>query len=427
MASPSRSDTDPELDIEERAEAPPEVDGRIRAVGTALGQALSDVLAALPDAPHRPNQLARDLGVNRAVASRLLNATGRRDPLEVLHYVPGLEPLRKVVRAARGLGVAHDLAQAADLAIARFDRLIRDDAGTRPALDAMISSNLPGARERFELANKYSVFKGLSQLKGVCADHWLGTAVIWPSAENPERLDLVWLNGAVAMQRIRPGVTARFGYRYRSGDEPDNSDEGDAVDDEPGIEQLDRFCVNPPAKLEATRIGKTVQYTLPDDILGPKQAVDMFVVDHHLGAMRRYAADDPLARSALFVEPAMPVGTLLFDVLLHEQAFPGSDPELVVFDTGYDGIANVNDRSRDMDRVDIEESVEYLGVDLSRVRATEIANYPAMLQHLGERFGWNPKDFRGYRTRVRYPVYGWQVSMSFKTPAAPGSAGQEDS
>ena len=117
----------------------------------------------------------------------------------------------------------------------------------------------------------------------------------------------------------------------------------------------------------------------------------------------------------------MPVASLVFDVFLHRDAFPGSDPELVVFDTGYDGIANVNDRSRDIDRVDLDESVEFLGADLSRAHAPEIANYPAMLAHLGERYGWEAADFRGYRTRIRYPVYGWQVSMSFAPAPPPGT------
>jgi len=145
----------------------------------------------------------------------------------------------------------------------------------------------------------------------------------------------------------------------------------------------------------------------------------MYVVDHHRAAMRRYATGEAGARSALFVEPAMPVASLLFDVFLHRDAFPGSDPELVVFDTGYDGIANVNDRSRDIDRVDLDESVEFLGPDLARVHAPEIANYHAMLGYLGERYGWDPAGFRGYRTRIRYPVYGWQVSLSFAPPPAP--------
>ena len=417
---PAPAGSAPELPAGQPGPAPSAASGtvldRVARVGSELGEALRALLEALPGAPLRPNQLASTLGVNRAVASKVLGATAKRDPGELLHLVPGPEPLRKLARAAGRRGVEDARVQAAVTAADAFDRLIREEAGTRSALDALLSSSLPGARERFELASKYSVFKGLSQLKGVLAESWLGTAVVWPSADEPLKHDLVWVNGAVGMQRLRPGVTARFGYRHQTGGAPAGAADPPLAD----IEQLEQFCTNPPARLEARRAGDAVHYTLPDDLLGPKQVVDMFVVDHHPAAMHRYSRGAEHPRNSLFVEPAMPVGTLVFDVLLHEEAFPGSDPQLVVFDTGYDGIANVNDRGRDIDRVDLAERVEVLGGGLLDVRAAEFPTYGPLLAHLAERYGWDSGRFRGYRTRIRYPVYGWQVSLSFAPPPAPG-------
>ena len=402
------------------------LEGRFRDVGTALGQSLSALLEALPGAPSRPSQLVDELGVNRAVASRLLKAVSKRDPLEVLHVIPGPEPLRKVARAASGLGAPVVLVESVHRAVRDFDLLIRDEAGTRPALDALISSSLPGARGKLELSSKYSVFKGMSQLRGVQGELWLGTAVVAPSATDAERHDLTWLNGAVAMQRMRPGVTVRFGYRYRSNlqSADDSEQEGDELPG-PSVTSLDQFCVNAPAQLEARQAGKAIHYTLPDDLLGPKQVADMFVVDHHPSAMRRFRAeagepgDSDRRRNSLFIEPAFPVANLVFDVILHDEAFPGSEPELLIYDTGYDGIANVNDAERDIDRMDVRETVEFLGHDLSRIQTTELASYSPMLMHLAEVFDWDPSRFRGYRTRIQYPVYGWQVCLSFDPPARP--------
>jgi hypothetical protein len=399
-----------------RDPSPAAIQRRLRSVGAELGRTLSTVLAALPGAPLRPNQLAREVGVNRAVASRVLSATAKRDPMEILHLVPGPEPLRRLVRSTVRRGVSPTLAADAEQAIREFDLLIRKDAGTRAALDAMISSSLPGARERFELASKYSVYKGLSQLKGVQGEHWIGTAVVAPSADDPLKHDLTWLNGAIGMQRLRPGVSVRFSYRHRRGDELVGADPEAAPT--LGVVPLDEFCVNPPARLEAQATEGTIQYTLPDDLLGPHQVVDMFVVDHHPAAMRRFAGDAPRHRNSLFVEPAIPVGTLVFDVILHEEAFPGSEPRLMVYDTGYDGIANVNDPDRDLDRVDVQDAVEFIGHDMSRFSAIEFPRYGDALLHLAERFGWDPGRFRGYRTRIRYPVFGWQVCLSFDPPVA---------
>ncbi|MHC5113851.1 MAG: hypothetical protein ACYTGP_05425 [Planctomycetota bacterium] len=386
----------------------------IRKVGEDLSHAIGAVLRSLPAAAQRPNGLAKELGVNRAVASRVLNATSRRDGLEVVNVIPGPEPLRQLVAAAAAREVAADLTAAASAAVERFDELIRNEAGTRSALDALISASLPGAREKFELSSRYSVFKGISQLRGARAETWLGTAIVSPAASDPLKHDLTWLNGAVAMQRLRPGVTVRFSYRHRT--EGDGA-EGDGAPAD--LIELEQFCTNPPAQLVAQRAGKVINYVLPPDLLGPRSVTDMFVVDHHPAAMRRFAREAPHTHSSLFVEPAMPVAMLVFDVLLHEEAFPGAAPELIFYDTGYDGIANVNDTSRDIDRVDLQESVEFLGHDMRDVYASEVPRYADILAHLCNAYGWDPARFRGYRLRMQYPVYGWQVCMAFAPPPAP--------
>ncbi|MFT4543306.1 MAG: DNA-binding MarR family transcriptional regulator [Planctomycetota bacterium] len=394
--------------------SPSSLEARLRRVGTELSSTLAAILSALPGSPHRPGQLAEELGVNRAVASKILKAISKTDALEVLHDVPGPEPLRRVVRTATDRGVPERVAQRAEAAIGEFDQLIREEAGTRPALDALISSNLPGAREQLEMASKYSVFKGLTQLKGVQADLWLGAAIVKPTAEDSEKHDLTWLTAAVAMQRLRPGGTIRFSYRHRGAQE--SKEERDQDLPTLGVVPLDSFCVNPPARLEARAVGDTIQYTLPDDLLGPREAVDMFVVDHHPAAIRRHADPDIGRQTSFFVEPAIPVAKLVFDTILHVDAFPGTAPELVIYDIGYDGVADVNDRSRDMDRVQVQESVEILGRDMSRFSIEEVPTYSSMLLHLCERFGWKPEEFRGFRTTIAYPVHGWQVCLAFDKP-----------
>lgn len=109
---------------------------------------------------------------------------------------------------------------------------------------------------------------------------------------------------------------------------------------------------------------------------------------------------------------------LVFDVLLHEDVFPGAEPRLDIYDTGYDGIANVNDPKRDIDRVDVQESIEFLGRDMRKLYAPEVPRYSDMLEHLTRTHGWDPARYRAYRTRIQYPVYGWQVCMSFERPPA---------
>jgi hypothetical protein len=391
---------------------------RMRSVGAQLAEAFSEVLAALPGAPHRPNPLARELGVNRAVTSKLLGAVVKADPLEVLHLVPGPEPLRKVL-AKLDPELHGGLLERATASVDALARLIDEEAGTRPALDALICPHLPAAREKLELGSRYSIFKGISQLKGVQAQLWLGAAVVTPSATVPDRLDLTWLNGAHALQRLRPGVEVGFSYRFQR--EGEVGTELQPTGDD--ILPLERFCIHPPARLEARQHGESIHYRLPDDLLGPKARTDLFVVDHHPASMRRYAAPEALAanrhRTGLFVEPAVPVAQLQFDVILHDEVFPGAEPELYFYDTGYNGVANVNDPQRDHDRVEMVAHTELLGQGLGRFDSGELSTYGPMLAHLAERFGWEQQRLRGYRLSLHYPVFGWQVSMAFQQPPAP--------
>ena len=397
---------------------------RLVAVGSALGASLGALLDHLPGAPHRPIPLAKGLGVNRAVTSNLLKALAQDNPLEVLHVIPGPEPLRKIAARLGDGSLPEALLDSAARAIDAFDLLIGDEAGTRPALDALLAPYLPGARAKLELASRYAVFKGISQLKGVQGELWIGTAVIAPSPTDPQRLDLTWLNGASAIQRMRPGVDVRFSYRFpqRAGKPSVTELELGPGDD---VTSLEQFCANPPARLLARSVGDAVHYHLPDDILGPKDKVDMFVVDHHPASMRRFA--DPEAGTgvpqltALFVEIAIPVANLVFDVILHEDVFPGAEAQLYFYDTGYNGVANVNDRGRDHERVDQVAPVESLGAGASAFETEHLPNYLPMLKHMAKRHRWDLAKFRGHRLNLQYPVLGWQVSMAFEKPLPPGT------
>jgi hypothetical protein len=388
---------------------------RARAVGVELRESFQHLLSSSKAAPSRPGELAKALGVNRATASKLLGALGKSEGLEVLHQAPGPEPLRRVARGAQALASPADAVARAERAVEEFDQLIRHEARNRAALDALITANLPGARERFELASKYSVFKGMAQLRGVQAEEWLGAAVLTPSTASAEKHDLTWLNGAVAMQRLRPNVPVRFSYRARSSGGPTVPED---LLPALSVLSLDSFCINPPAKLKAYLAGEAIHYTLPDELLGPNEVVDMFVVDHHPAAISRFDEGGLGRRTSLVVEPAIPVVRMTFDVFLHDEVFPGATPELFTYDTAYGGLADVNDPSRDLDRMPLCETVELLGRDLMGVQAEGLPNYGPMLAHLADRLGWDPSRYRGFRTRVSYPVYGWQVCLAFERPRA---------
>jgi hypothetical protein len=98
---------------------------------------------------------------------------------------------------------------------------------------------------------------------------------------------------------------------------------------------------------------------------------------------------------------------------------PGQEPELILYDTAIDGIADVNDRARDVDRLDMSESIDLLGNGLSRAEIAENPRYLELVERVHSARGWNPADFRGFRTRIEYPLYGSQIVMAFDAPVGP--------
>ena len=184
----------------------------------------------------------------------------------------------------------------------------------------------------------------------------------------------------------------------------------------PSAFDLRSYLAHPPARMKATTVGQVVHYHLDEDLLGPRDRRDMLVAEHHVAVLERYRQPGTMPRRGAFVCPSLPAERLLFDVFLHESVFPGSPVELAVFDTGTDGIVNVNDPARAADRMDIEERVELLGGSPLRIEAEELPGYGPMLAGIARKLKWDLSRFRGYRCRVQYPVLGWQVSMSFVPP-----------
>jgi hypothetical protein len=410
-------------DVSPQSTSPIELD--ISSTGRALARAVSGVIDAVSVAGGSgPVELARTLGIDKVLASRALKAARNRDPMAVVFLAPGPEPLRRVVRAAARRGVESRLVGDAEQAIEQFDRLIKQHAGDRSALDAIISSWLPEARAEFELRRKQSAFKAMSQLKGAMAEVNLATVMLHPS-DDGEHLDVVWITGLFGLHRLRPGAAVKFATRrLDGGDQPRKpmSLDGHAVDDLQGV-RLDAYCSSPPPDLDIVRAGEVVHYTLAGDAFGPRSAVDLVFAEVNRAEMKRYVAPGSSRRGYVFAEISTPTRTLHFDVLVHNDVYRGSgaggtltasDPQLLIYDTALDGVANINDPSRDIDRLDMVESVQALGVGPSRWRSADVPNYAELVRDVSRRLRWDAELFRGYRCRIDYPIYGSQIAMAFE-------------
>jgi len=385
---------------------------QVRILGNELGAALRELIDALPGAPHTPTPLARRLGMSRVITSKLLNSIARTDPVDLIQQVPGPESLRTLTVAAAELHAPEALVSNANQAIDRFATLIRQDFGTRGALNAAISTDRPDLQLRFELASRYHVHKGMTEILGVEAEAWLTCMFFAPAPNDEQSIAVTTIHGGIGIRRLRPDVNVYFTFgppHHPPGVEPD------PLQSPVGLQE---FYANDPAPFETYTSGNQLVHRLAHDRLGRKSIVDMIAVSHNAKGARRYATPER-PRGGAIVFPDIPVKMLIVDALIHDTIFPGADPELIVYNPGGRGPANPADRRRDIDRIAVPEQIELLNKSQGRFSVDEVPHYADMIDRVCATIGHKPSEFRLCRLRMAYPVHGFQFVMAFDAPPMP--------
>lgn len=394
---------------------------RIAAMGTALQKSLLAVVRALPEDSSSMQAVRNSAGMNKVFASRLLKALRQDDPLSVIYHVPGPEPLRRFLTGAEQAKVPESKRKLATDAIDAFERLFREETGGRGGLNALITAWLPDEQGDFAQGRKQDVYRAWSQIKGAVAETSMVTVMLHPSATEG-RIDLVCFMGLLGLRRMRPGAAVKLATRRLSTNGVERAPEthaGFADGSDPF--GLHEFCSAPPAPIEPRRIGETMHYLLGGRAFGLRSSVDMLLAEVNRSELEygRPAGSKPRLNH-YFAEASTPVRTLVFDLIVHEDLFPGQQPDVFLYDTTFEGVADVNDPARDIDRLDLPETVRALGSGLDALDASEMPQYPGLVGRLCERVGWEPSQMRAFRCRVEYPPYGTQVVLAFATPERPG-------
>ncbi len=388
------------------------IEKRIDRVMRKLSNSLNVVLDSLPGAPHRPQELARTLRLNKTLSSRLTKAARTPDPWASAQSIPGPQGLRMFLKAAARQGADRDAIADAEEAVRKFDQLIRRDVGDRAAFDAMVSDGLVHTPNKFEMYNKQAMFKSIANLKGVKVDVGLRTYMVHPG-DDPLHHDYAMILGLLGLRRLRPRATVQVSNVHVS--QSSRADTRLTLDGEPA-ESIDglllkQYCSPLRSKLVVRHVGTSMHYILGGEELGPNSAVDVVLGEFN----RAFFKKKPKARRKAggTAEIEQPTKTLIFDMLIHKDVWPGCDPELSIYDMIVRGPADPNDEARALDRLDLNESIQSLGENARRFRIPEVPSYIDILQYVCDRLKWNYLDFRGYRCRIHYPVYGSQICVLF--------------
>lgn len=383
---------------------------QILSLGNELVRTLSSVLDRIPGRPQRPQELARTLGINKDLSSRVMGALRKREALAAVHQLPGPVPLRQLVRAATKAGIDDQVANQARKAIDQFDNYVREEFGARSNLQGLLSTRVLDAREQLHSTSRQAVFRGISGIRGSEVDALMVTFLMYPSATNPERCDTSVLNAYFGIRRSRPNAQFAFTSLRVSRDEESEDEESHL---------LEEFCSPTPLPLESTRDGQLMRHRLNCQEFGKRHVTDLVTCEHY----RSNHPQEPGSQVPRWFYATIdhPARLLLFEVLIHKDLWQGIEPELTVHDTAVRGEVVPQDPARQSDRLELLEGIESFASPASAPRCTGVPRYAEMIQHVAAVQGWSSDDFRSHRVQCQYPLYGSQYSMLFSSNASPSS------
>ncbi len=404
---------------------PPPLGAHLREGALRLQQSLQQVVGRLPHSTRSPVHFARALKVHRTLAGRVLKAVRTGDPLAAIAQMPRTEGLLMFLDAARHAGDRASVA-AATQAVHEFSALVHGELGGWDALDAAISTWLPDARRKFELANRQQVFKGMSNLAGAAAEVQLTTSIYHPD-KSGRHCDIAIVMGLLGLRRVRPGTHISVASVGPNPGDPaplsratEEITDGDAPAVPRSAPLLEPFCSKPLPALHKTEAGPTTEWALVGDDIGAASQVDIVTAQvARRGRPLYQPAAGPRVRVSGSAGVSVPVRTLLLTVLLHEDVWPGATPELIVYDTHVNGLASPNDAARQLDRMDVTDSIQPLGAGVARFHAAEVGRNVEMIEHVCAQLGWDARRLRGFRCRAPYPLSHAQYCMVFDPPPAP--------
>ena len=387
---------------------------RVRAerVGSDLADSFRQVLGELPDFHWRPQTLASLLNQTVATTGRLLRAVGHPNPLGVLLQLPGPQPLRRVLTSAEDCGASAASVATARAAIDRFDDLVRSQEGGRSAFTSVLSAWVPEARREYELRRRQNLFRAYSEWRGAQQDVEIATMALTPS-KTKDHVDVTMLQALLGVMRHRPEVQVELEaieiIEFEGEREPKSVEIGSRKRSGPfGPGRLDRFCVNPPAKLNTIQTGARRRQTLASKSFGRESLADCIVAHHHEAAMDLAAYHGDRPDPYLLNIQATPVHKLLMDLFVHQDLLVDGDPKLFVYAVHGKLPAYPNQADRDLDLVDTLDEIELFAGNASRLAVPEVPNYVPMVKEVLFGLGRQPSEFRVARVAMDYPVFGTQ-------------------
>lgn len=397
----------PMSDLSSPGDDLPDAAERIAAVAAELRASLAPLVAQLAGTPPRPFRLTQGLGLDKSIASRLVQAVRADSDLDLLHHVPSPTGLRMLLERATGQAPAALLRTTAQ-AVRRFEELLDTLPGGRQALDAQMGEASGAIRERREQMARQASFKAQSFLFGHFCETLTTAMILLPSA-TAGRVDVIEVHRRIGLQRLVPSMPLPL-LSVQAGADA----RGPApamVPLAPGAaatDDVDAYLVAPvpglpPPELTVVHDGPMTTFVLP---AGPSVAMPTRLTT----AWR--------VLRALPLEPELPwltlrnymlhspCRTLVRDLYLSAGLWPDAMPQVGFFLPGPSGtpLVTIEPGRPHLRRLNLSARIEQLPPGGAGLELEGVSDQAQALQAALAIAGVEPDGLRGWRCRMAYPL-----------------------
>lgn len=392
---------------------------RIARVAIELRACLTPVVHELAGEPPRPMRLTQGPGLDKSLASRLVQATRSQSDLDFLHTVPSPNGLRILLQRAKGL-VDTSLLRDMEAAIRRFEALLDTLPGGRQTLDAQMGEASSPIRERREQMARQASFKAQSFLFGHFCETLTTSLFVLPAAETG-KVDVIEVQRRIGLQRAAASValpllsvnTARPGRE----DAPQMTPlAGPAASTAAADFLVAEGCSLPLPDLQVQLDGATTILVLRPGNASPMPArvttafrvlrAESVVQDQPWNILRTYMLHTPCR-------------TLVRDLYLADGLWPDARPEVGFYLPGPSGTpaVTIEPGMPHLRRVNLTARIEQLPPGLRGLELDGVADQREAIEASLARAGLDAAAFRGWRCRMGYPVPLIEMQLALRFTA----------
>ncbi len=394
-------------DVADIAEAAPFPDALQNAVVELRG-ALTEILTAIGADASRPQDLARQYGLNKNLTWKISKIVGSSDLFASVPHIPGTSGLEIFFSAMQKAGAPAELTDAGRTAARSFEQVVKVHTGDRTTLEIMVGDMLPAAEQgEKQEQNRKLAYQGNSGIWGVRARAQLTLNILAPSANDSTHADLVQVSGLIGFRRLRADARWLLFRRERWGNDtspPPNSGKESLDPDYPienGVPLLSSFCSRPIPHIDVLADTGEEQYELPPGPVGNTAAFTCIY-----GQIERRAGATQSPTEGEYIELGgsltTPVERFIFDFAVHRSFEWAMSPELVVYSRMDGGGLKVYERSP-RNLLPVTDSVQDLAWGTAGVATPHFPKYAKLVRDVFDRVGWTPADFRVFRVEMAYP------------------------